>query len=257
MRLDRASPSMRVAACQLPEVRDDVGRTIALIAEFGMRAEQAGADLVCFPECFLQGYFTDVESVGRVAIDLGSSSLGTLLKPLKHLQPTLVIGLIERSGGSYFNTAIAVREGALLGRYRKKHLLDGEQGVFRAGEETCVCEAAGTTIGLVICYDLNFPTAIEETARAGAKLVACPCNNMMRHTTADKLKETHTAIRRQRALESSVWLLTSDVTGEREGRISYGPTSLIRPDGELVDQVPLMTTGMIVRDICEPFSAGR
>jgi hypothetical protein len=46
-----------------------------------------------------------------------------------------------------------------------------------------------------------------------------------------------------------VWLLSSDVTGERGGRISYGPTAVIDPRGTVVDQVPLMTTGMALAEI--------
>jgi predicted amidohydrolase len=47
-----------------------------------------------------------------------------------------------------------------------------------------------------------------------------------------------------------VWLVSADVTGARdEHRVGYGPTSVINPRGEVVAQVPLMTTGMVVADI--------
>ena len=73
----------------------------------------------------------------------------------------------------------------------------------------------------------------------------CPANNMMRYDTAEKYKHIHHKIRRDRVIENRVWLLSADVTGERDGRISYGPTSAINPEGEIVSQVPLMKTGMI------------
>jgi hypothetical protein len=44
-------------------------------------------------------------------------------------------------------------------------------------------------------------------------------------------------------------LLSADVTGETEGRVSFGPTALIDPAGAVVAQVPLMTTGMVVADV--------
>jgi hypothetical protein len=47
-----------------------------------------------------------------------------------------------------------------------------------------------------------------------------------------------------------MWLVSSDVTGVRgESRIAYGPTSVISPRGEIVTQVPLLTTGMVVAEI--------
>jgi hypothetical protein len=78
----------------------------------------------------------------------------------------------------------------------------------------------------------------------------CPCNNMLRPETAELWKHRHSEIRRQRARDASVWIISSDVTGEHDGRISYGPTEVIDAGGMVVDQVPLMTTGMIVVEFC-------
>jgi predicted amidohydrolase len=208
-----------------------------------------GANLVCFPECFLQGYFTNVDAVEELAIDIESPSFDQWLGELATVEPTLVLGLIERSGPDCFNTAIVIRRGSLVCLYRKNRLLNGEKDAFRAGRELSLFTVDGVKVGLSICNDLNFATTVNDNAIAGAKIMACPCNNMMRRATAEKLKDEHTAIRRQRAIESGMWLLSSDVTGQRGGRLSYGPTSLIRPDGIVVDQVPLMEIGMIVQDV--------
>lgn len=107
----------------------------------------------------------------------------------------------------------------------------------------------GYGVGVSICNDLNFAASVRDSVAAGARLVACPCNNMMSRAAAEKWKDEHTAIRRRRAIEAGAWILSSDVTGQRNGCISYGPTSLIRSDGVVVDQVPLMETGMIVSTI--------
>ena len=240
---------MRVAACQLPEVRDDIPGATALICEFAARAEHSGVQLVCFPECFLQGYFTDAESVERLAMDIESPEFAAWLRRVRTLRAVLVLGLIERSGNDFFNTAVAIRQGALVCRYRKIHLLEGEKSVFRAGPAPSVFAVDGVKVGLAICYDLNFAATIQANVRSGARLLACPCNNMLSRATAERLKHAHNAIRCERAKESGAWLLTADVTGQSDDRISYGPTALIRPDGRVADQVPLKQTGMIVRDL--------
>jgi hypothetical protein len=53
----------------------------------------------------------------------------------------------------------------------------------------------------------------------------------------------------ERVKENRVWLMSADVTGEREDHIAYGPTSAINPGGKVVAQVPLMETGMVVVEI--------
>jgi predicted amidohydrolase len=121
--------------------------------------------------------------------------------------------------------------------------------VFDAGSEPAVFEIRGRKVGINICYDLNFRESVEMLAAAGAALLVCPCNNMMSRGTAERWKSRHHEIRSQRARESGAWLLSADVTGETEGRVSFGPTALIDPAGAVVAQVPLMTTGMVVADV--------
>ena len=73
---------------------------------------------------------------------------------------------------------------------------------------------------------------------------------MMRHAAAWQWKDMHHAIRAQRVRETGMWLVSADVTGERdEYRVGWGPTSVINPRAEIVAHVPLMTTGMAVADI--------
>jgi predicted amidohydrolase len=104
-------------------------------------------------------------------------------------------------------------------------------------------------VGINICYDLNFPESIGALARAGADLVVCPCNNMLSRTAAEQWKWRHNAIRSERAREARMWLVSSDVTGERGDWVSYGPTAVIDPDGTVVDQVPLMTIGTVAAEV--------
>jgi hypothetical protein len=64
------------------------------------------------------------------------------------------------------------------------------------------------------------------------------------------LKDLHNVIRAERVRETGMWLVSADVTGERdECRVGYGPTSVMDPRVEVVAQVPLMTVGTVVADI--------
>ena len=129
------------------------------------------------------------------------------------------------------------------------NLLKNEKQIFQPGTETPIFNIKGTLVGIRICHDLNFSQAIAATAKAGAQLIVCPSNNILNRETAEKWKDQHMVIRCKRAQEAGVWILSSDVTGYRDGCVSFGPTSLISPLGDIIDQVPLMQTGMIICDI--------
>jgi len=47
---------MKIAGCQLPYVDAEPERALSLVELHAAEAARAGAALVCFPECFLQGY---------------------------------------------------------------------------------------------------------------------------------------------------------------------------------------------------------
>ena len=180
--------------------------------------------------------------------NLTSSTFKTLPQQLTKYKPLIVFGLIEQDDGNLFNTAVVIKDGELLGRYRKTHLLEGEQ-IFKAGSEYPVFQINGLKFGINICYDTQFPEAAKNVAKQGATLILCPANNMMTYETAEKFKHLHHKMRIERATETKVWLLSADVTGEHNGRISYGPTSAISPAGQVVKQVGLMETGMITIEI--------
>ena len=240
--------TITIAACQLPDIHEDIEQSLKYIFSYALKAESRGVKLVCFPECYLQGYIVN-NRTHQLAIDLSSDAFERILYQLAEIRPVLVIGLIERDHQKVFNTAIIIKEGQLLGRYRKVKLLDGEKGIFEAGSEFPVFKTEGLTFSINICYDLNFSECTQAVASQGVDLLVCPCNNMMRRENAEKWKYKHNESRAERAKEGNLWLVSSDVTGERGSRISYGPTAVINSQGLIVTQVPLLKEGMIVQQI--------
>ncbi len=239
---------IKVAVCQVPDIREDIEASLRWIEKFAKQTEEDGVSLVCFPECFLQGYLTEKSLAKKYAVNIISSAFKEILKRLARYKPIIVFGIIEEENNHLFNTAVVIKKGELMGKYRKTHLLKGEQ-IFKAGSEYPVFEINDLKFGINICYDTQFAESITNLAKQGARLILCPSNNMMRYETAEKYKHLHHEMRIERVKESKIWLLSADVTGERDGRIAYGPTSAINPDGKVVVQVPLMKTGMVVAEI--------
>lgn len=238
----------RIAAAQTPEFREDLDAALAYAAAVIADAQAQGADLLVFPEGYLQGYLTDEEPARRHALDLSSPQFEALLARLPTTGPTIVLGLIEEDAGALFNTAVVIHAGQLIGRYRKTHLLGREQ-LFAPGADTPAFEAGGVRFGINICYDTNFPDAARKVAEAGATLLVCPANNMMARPTAESWRDRHNPARGERCRETGLWLISADVTGERDGAVAWGPTAVLNPQGEVAAQLPLEQPGLLVFDL--------
>lgn len=240
---------LRVGACQTPEILGDIESALGCIEHFARQSEAADVDLLLFPECFLQGYLVEEGHLRQHAIDLESAAFAAILQRLASIQPTLVFGVIELQRGCYFNSAVVIRSGQLAGVYRKTYLSAGES-LFEPGAAFPVFELKGVTYGINICFDTNFAEAAAPLAAQGARLMLVPSQNMMRRAAADEWKLLHNRIRAERVKETGMWLVSADVTGARDDlRVAYGPTSVMNPEAEIVAQVPLMTTGMVLAEI--------
>lgn len=246
---------VRVGACQTPEIIGDPPSALATMLQLAKEAEDKKVDLLLFPECFLSGYILDEEYIVKYAFDFESEQFAAILKQLKYVKPVLVFGVSEKKAGKYFNSAVVVNRGKIIGAYSKTHLIDPNELFFTPGKDYPIFEIKGLKYGINICYDGQFSEAAKAVADQGAQLLLLPAQNMLRRETAEYWKHKHSDIGAQRVKETGLWLVRSDVTGIRPPgqygveRISYGPTQVLNPNAEVVAQVPLMTVGLITVDI--------
>ncbi len=70
----------------------------------------------------------------------------------------------ERDNGRFYNTTLLITPEGIALKYRKTHLWPSERGVYEAGDRFATCLWNGVRVGLLICYDIEFP----ETAAPGA-----------------------------------------------------------------------------------------
>jgi predicted amidohydrolase len=239
---------VRIGVTQTPEYRNDALGALAHLNEVAGRATTAGASLLVFPEGYLQGYLLAEEAIRDAALNLSSSPFNDILEQFPTSGPMIVVGLIEEDFGRLFNTAIVVNGGKLIGRYRKKHLLPAERA-YTPGNDCPVFDVDGLRFGISICYDTNFPDTAEDIANAGASLIVCCANNMMNRARAEMYKDVHNAERANRCRETGLWMASADVTGERGDMVSWGPSAIISPTGEVVAQLALNRPGLLTFDL--------
>jgi predicted amidohydrolase len=91
---------------------------------------------------------------------------------------TLVVGgLCDRWGDTLLNGAAMVDGSGVVARYAKAHLWDREQEIFVAGDAPpTVLDTPYGRLGLMVCYDLEFPEWVRLAAEAGTEILAVPVN---------------------------------------------------------------------------------
>ncbi|WP_232668246.1 nitrilase-related carbon-nitrogen hydrolase [Pseudonocardia sp. TRM90224] len=171
-----------VAAVQVPAAMGerDPGRALAMLTAAVRDAAGRGARLVVLPELAACGYtFRDAAEARAAAEPLASAPTVARLRELsRDLGCVLVAGLAELGDdGEVYNTAVLVEGGQVRAGYRKVHLWGGEAELFRPGTQPpAVVDTAAGRVGVMICYDLEFPEWVRLAAEAGAEIVAVPAN---------------------------------------------------------------------------------
>lgn len=243
----KMSKTIRVAAAQTTEFIGEVQNASTKAVELVREAKDFGASLICFPEAFLQGYLTSASHIERFAFPIDAPEIENLISRLPVNSPTVVLGFIEALDTGFANSAAIIQNQKVIGCYRKTHLL-AQEIVFTAGDTYPVFDADGLRFGVNICYDTNFPEASQRVRDQGADLLVCCANNMLPRATAEKWKTRHNLIRGERCRETGLWMLSSDVTGNRDENVAWGPTSLLNRNGDVVAEVPLDKTGLLLAE---------
>lgn len=219
---------MRIACFQGPEIADTVQGNLALLANTAQQARGEGADLLITPELFLTGYAIGAAEVARRAEPQGGPVLAKVAAIAKTTGIAIILGYPERSTNAIFNAAAAFDAmGQQIGHYRKTHLFGAVDRVqFSAGQTPATLfELCGIRIGLLICYDVEFPENVRHLALLGADLVVVPTALMQPY---DIIAET---IVPARAYENQIYLAYVNRCGHEADFEYCGLSGVIAPDG--------------------------
>ncbi|OGG50103.1 MAG: hypothetical protein A3F84_02645 [Candidatus Handelsmanbacteria bacterium RIFCSPLOWO2_12_FULL_64_10] len=154
-------------------------------------------DVICLPEGITvigtgKGYAEVSETIPGPT----TRRLGALAKGLRCY---IVAGIYEREGEDIYNTAVLIgRGGEVVGTYRKTHLPREEaEGGLTPGDAYPVFETDFGRVGVMICWDVQFPEPARALALKGAEVVLLP------------IWGGNETLARARAIENHVFLVTS------------------------------------------------
>ncbi|WLH53058.1 carbon-nitrogen hydrolase family protein [Pseudomonas tolaasii] len=218
---------MKVEFAQLAGRDNDTAynleRALAAIA-----ACAADTQLIVFPETHLTG-FPSAETVAEVAEPLDGPTLQAVIQASRAQDIAVVIGMIESDGGQFYNTTVLITPEGIALRYRKTHLWPLERGVVNPGDRYATCLWKGVRVGLLICYDIEFPETARALGQLGGQLLLVTNGNM------DPYGPTHRTAIMARAQENQAFALMVNRVEEGDGDLMFaGGSALVDPFGSLL-----------------------
>lgn len=185
------------------------------------------ADLVVFPELYLSGYVLD--GIEELAVRPDGPELQSIAVIARENHTSLIFGAPERVENGLANSAFCVDErGTIAAVYRKVQLFGGDESdAFVAGDELLVVEVCGVKVGLMICFDIEFPEVARALARAGAELLVTISANM------EPFGNDHAVFVSARALENGLPHAYVNQIGPAGTLNFVGGSTIVSPDGEV------------------------
>ncbi|NDL65148.1 carbon-nitrogen hydrolase family protein [Acerihabitans arboris] len=247
------SPSLPVAALQMPPGSLDLARNRQMLTAAVSRAADAGARLVALPELALTPYFcaAPAERYRHWAESVQGESAGWCAALAQRLECAILLPLYEHDSqrGRYYNAVIGFdRRGQMLGDgalARKLHLPVNdypapgfdEAAHFTPGDGLQTFDIEGWRCAVLICYDRRFPECWRALRQAGVELVIVPVAGSGGDDTAFFLGELRT-----HAKENGLMVVCANKVGQEwlDGMATdnYGESCVIDADGAMLAHRP-------------------
>lgn len=171
----------KVAVLQERSVaRDFEGNTTRIIQEME-QAKNNKADILLLPECFITGYSMPISN--SEAIDENSIYIKRICQRANELKIGVVATAFSKGCEKARNTAFVIdKQGKIIMRYDKVHTCDfADEKCLESGNSFNVCEFDGVKIGVMICYDREYPESARILMLKGAEIILVPndCGSML------------------------------------------------------------------------------
>ncbi|WP_292223658.1 carbon-nitrogen hydrolase family protein [Brevundimonas sp.] len=188
------SPSYKAAVVQAASSPHDPQASADKAAGLIREAASAGAKLIVFPEAFLGGYpkgasfgtpvgmrkpegRADYQRYYEGAVDLDGPEVGAVVEAVAETEAFVVMGVIERDGGTLYCTALFFDGGrGLIAKHRKLMPTGAERLIWGFGDGSTlpVIETSLGRIGAVICWENYMPMLRMAMYDQGISIYCAP-----------------------------------------------------------------------------------
>lgn len=223
---------MRVALAQLPVVDGDKKKNLERIEKSIEQAYGQSADLLVFPELILTG-FVQAEQLVKLAESREGESLTRIKEKISKYPIHLVYSFLEfvAEDEIYITTCFLHKNGTPLQYYRKTHLFADESLILHKGNKWTELNLGGFKIGLLTCYDIEFPETARTLALKGVNLLIVNSANMSPY------EHRHRIFIIARALENHCFVAYCNRIGSSSLYEYHGQSAVIGPDGKVLMEI--------------------
>jgi predicted amidohydrolase len=195
--------------------------------------DAAATDLLVLPELCGTGYnFASSEEARSMAEPMTDSRLLAFLREkCRQKNLFIVAGYNERDGDLLYNSAALISPEGIAGNYRKMHLFMNEKDIFEPGNAGLpIFNCGPAKIGILICFDWQFPEVWRILALKGADIICHP-SNLVLPGLCQRAVPLH-------ALLNRFFVITANRTGSEKDLTFTGKSIIVDPKGNLLDQGP-------------------
>lgn len=216
----------KVAGVQITPIMNDVQANLERGKEFILQASARGADLIVFPELWTTGYYLSEDAFHQLAETPEGSTISLMQEWAQHAGAAIICPFVEKEQDRiYISAAVIDKEGTLRGIVRKSLLWGREQQIFTPGKmEYPVFDMEVGKIGILICYEMEFPETSRLLALEGAEIIVCP--SMWSLAASHRWDIQLPA----RSLDNTVFVLGVNSVGNN----SCGKSKLVSPLGDIL-----------------------
>jgi predicted amidohydrolase/GNAT superfamily N-acetyltransferase len=238
--ITRTDPEVvRVAAVQLQaRTISDTDQFYANVDYFVNIASEYGADFVVFPEHFTLQLLAceDTELAPEQAIQRTSEHTAEFVERLQAMAIGRAINIVGGShatvthDGDIHNVGYVFLRDGTVHTQEKLHPTPDERASWhiKGGDSVDVIDTDCGPVGVLICYDAEFPEAARRLADQGARVIFVPYNTDTRHG--------HLRVRyccQARAVENQCYVVTAGMVGNLDNvsniDIQYAQSAILTP----------------------------
>lgn len=165
---------MKACLAQLYTVKGDPAANLAKMSAAIKEAAAKGADLVCFSELFYCGYDISREELRSLAIYVDGPELAKVRAMAADAGVHVLISYPEKdkmSDDVFISASLIDDAGNILLNHRKTYRWRDEKDKVSGGSGYEVCDTKFGKIGVLICYEIEFPEPARILMLQGAELI--------------------------------------------------------------------------------------
>lgn len=222
----------KVAILQKRSINEQIDKNIETIIMAMEEASEKHADILLLPECFITGY--DLPMSYEKSIADNDIRIAQICENAKKYKIGVVLTAFTKGSKQPQNSAFVInKSGNILMKYSKVHTCDfADERDVESGKEFKVCDFEGIQLGIMICYDREFPESARILMLKGAEVILVPndCGSMQPRIMALST----------RAYENMVAVAMANPNGDNAGcSCAYSPICWDR-NGKCVDNTVLL-----------------